>query len=87
MKYVLTPLNEGQEMNCHVKFNGNKRDAVKRATGIAAGLQAHLGENSITCRIRRAGRGFEITDENGLSIIATPVGKLLNETTGGEVSL
>jgi ribosomal protein L19 len=82
MKHVITPLNAGQEMNCHVKVVSAKSEAVKRAIGIAANLQAQLEGNSITCRVRRAGRGFEITDTHGPSIIVTPSGQVLDEITG-----
>ena len=87
MKYVLTPLNEGQEMNCHVKVVSAISDAVKKAIGIAAGLQAQLDGNTITCRVRRAGRGWEITDLKGPSVIVTPVGQVLDEFTGKPVKL
>jgi predicted amidohydrolase len=87
MKLVLTPLNEGQEMNCHVKVVSAKSDAVKKAVGIAAALQAHLEGNTITCRVRRAGRGWEITDTHGPSIIVTPSGQVLDEFTGNPAKL
>ncbi len=56
MKHVITPLNEGQEMNCHVKVVSAISEAVKKAFGIAASLQAQLDGNTITCRVRQAGR-------------------------------
>lgn len=87
MKYVITPLNEGQEMNCQVKLDSTLSKSVKKAIGIAAALQAQLDGNSITCRVRKAGRGWEITDENGTSIIVTPVGKVLDESTGKPAKL
>jgi hypothetical protein len=87
MKYVITPLNEGQEMNCQVKVESSISKAVKKAIGIAAGLQAQLDGNSITCRVRRAGRGWEITDTNGPSIIVTPVGQVFDESTGNPAKL
>ena len=87
MKHVITPLNEGQEMNRQVKVESTLSKAVKKAIGIAAGLQAHLDGNSITCRVRRAGRGCEITDMNGPSIIVTPVGQMLDESTGNPAKL
>jgi hypothetical protein len=87
MKHVITPLNGGQEMNCQVKVESTLSKAVKKAIGIAAGLQAQLDGNSITCRVRRAGRGWEITDTNGPSIIVTPIGKMLDETTGKPAKL
>lgn len=82
MKYVVTPLNEGQEMNCRVKVNGTLSQTVKRALGMAANLQAQLDGNVITCRVRRAGRGWEITDRDGVSIIVTPVGQVFDEHSG-----
>jgi len=87
MKHVITPLNEGQEMNCQVKVESTISKAVKKAIGIAAGLQAQLDGNSITCRVRRAGRGWEITDTNGPSIIVTPIGQVLDEFTGNPAKL
>ena len=87
MKHVITPLNGGQEMNCQVKVESTLSKAVKKAIGIAAGLQAQLDGNSITCRVRRAGRGWEITDMNGPSIIVTPVGQVLDESTGNRAKL
>ena len=87
MKHVITPLNEGQEMNCQVKVESSISKAVKKAIGIAAGLQAQLDGNSITCRVRRAGRGWEITDTNGPSIIVTPIGQVLDEFTGNPAKL
>jgi len=87
MKYVVTPLNEGQEMNCHVKVKGTLSQTVKKALGIAANLQAQLDGNDITCRVRRAGRGYEITDTNGVSIIVTPIGLVLDELTGNPAKL
>jgi hypothetical protein len=82
MKYVVSPLNEGQEMNCHVKVEGTLSQTVKKALGIAATLQAQLDGNGITCRVRKAGRGWEITETNGVSLIVTPVGQVLDEVTG-----
>ena len=69
-------------MNCQVKVESTLSKAVKKAIGIAAGLQAQLDGNTITCRVRRAGRGWEITDMNGPSIIVTAVGQVLDESTG-----
>ena len=87
MKLVITPLNRGQEMNCQVKVESTISKAVKKAIGIAAGLQAQLDGNSITCRVRRAGRGWEITDLDGPSFIVTPVGQVLDESTGNPARL
>jgi hypothetical protein len=87
MKHVLTPLNGGQEMNCQVKVESTLSNAVKKAIGIAAGLQAQLDGNAITCRVRKAGRGWEITDTNGPSIIVTAVGQVLDESTGNPIKL
>jgi ribosomal protein L19 len=87
MRYVLTPLNAGQEMNCHVKVVRAKTEAVQKAIGIAAALQAHLEGNTITCRVLREGRGWEITDTPGRSIIVTPSGQVLDEFTGDPVKL
>lgn len=87
LRHVITPLNEGQEMNCHVKVVSAISDAIKKAFGIAASLQAQLDGNTITCRVRRAGRGWEITDLNGPSLIVTPVGQVLDEFTGDPVKL
>lgn len=86
MKYVITPLNEGQEMNCHVKVVSTISDVVKKAIGVAAGLQAQLDGNTITCRVRRAGRGWEITDLNRPSLIVTPAGQVLHGFTGDPVN-
>ena len=36
MKHVITPLNEGQEMNCYVKVVSALSEAIKKALGIAA---------------------------------------------------
>jgi hypothetical protein len=37
-------------MNCRVEVLSTKTEAVQRAIGIAAGLQAQLEGNRITCR-------------------------------------
>lgn len=87
MKHVITPLNQGQEMNCRVKVVSVISEAVKKAIGIAASLQAQLDGNTITCRVRRAGRGWEITDLDGPSFIVTPVGQVLDESTGNPAKL
>jgi hypothetical protein len=86
MKYIITPLNEGQEMNCHVKADGSKSAVIKRAISIAATLQTALAGNNITCRVRHAGRGWEITDEEGPSIIATAAGQMTDELSGTALS-
>ena len=41
-KYVLTPRNEGQEMNCRVKMTGYEAEAHKVALTMAGELQASL---------------------------------------------
>ena len=41
-KYVLTPRNEGQEMNCRVKMTGYEKEARKDASKIAGEIQAAL---------------------------------------------
>jgi predicted amidohydrolase len=87
MKLVLTPLNEGQEMNCHVKVVSTRSEAVQKAIGIAASLHAQLEGNDITCCVRRASRGWEITATNGPSLIVTPDGQVLDELTGNPAKL
>jgi hypothetical protein len=87
MKYIITPLNEGQEMNCHVKADGSKSAVITRAVSIAATLQTALPGNNITCRVRHAGRGWEITDEAGPSIIVTAAGQTTDELSGTAMSL
>jgi len=73
MKYIIEPLNENQEMNCRVKFSGNKAEAFKKAVGIASAMQAVLDGASITCRIRPAYKGQALyADESAEAIIATP---------------
>jgi len=73
-------------MNCHVKADGSRSAVVKRAIGIAASLQAQLQGNNITCRVRHAGRGWEITDEDGPSIIVTSAGQTMDESSGSPLS-
>ena len=68
-------------MNCHIKVLSAKTEAVQRAIGIAAALQAQLEGNTITCRVRRERRSWEITDTRGPSIIVTPSGQVLDEFT------
>lgn len=87
MRFVLTPLNEGGEMNCHVKVLSTKTEAVQRATGIAAALQAQLEGKTITCRVRREGRGWEITETRSPGIIVTPSGQVLDKFTGNPATL
>lgn len=41
-KYVLTPRNEGQEMNCRVKMTGYEKEARKVASKMAGEIQATL---------------------------------------------
>ena len=41
-KYVLTPRNEGQEMNCRVKMTGYEAEARKVANKMAGDIQAAL---------------------------------------------
>jgi hypothetical protein len=86
MKYIITPLNRGQEMNCHVKADGSKSAVIKRAIGIAATMQTALPGNNITCRVRHAGRGWEITDEEGPSVVVTPAGETIGELSGAALS-
>ena len=74
-------------MNCHVKYTGTKEEVLKRAVIMTASLQAQLEGNAITCRVRNAGRGWEITDENGPSIIAMPTGQTVEEVSGSLIKL
>lgn len=87
MRYIIEPLNERQEMNCHVKFAGKKSGVIDKAINIASALQGHLTGNDITCRIRKAARhgSFLIADESGQSIIVTPDGRVLDEATGNSI--
>jgi hypothetical protein len=87
MNYILEPMNENHEMACMVKFSGNRSDAVKKATGIAATLQAQLDGASITCRVRKAAACKSHYTEEAGGLIVTPAGQVLDEATGNPVKL
>jgi hypothetical protein len=70
-----------------VKADGSKSAVITRAVSIAATLQTALPGNNITCRVRHAGRGWEITDEAGPSIIVTAAGQTTDELSGTAMSL
>jgi len=81
MKYILEPLNEGQEMNCMVPFEGTHRAMLSRAYDIAKALDAALGCD-ITVRSRRRSKlKFSYGDEmTGIRVY--PDGTVWNEQTG-----
>ena len=83
MKYIIEPLNENGEMNCVLRFSGDKSAAVKKATGIAAALQSQLDGASITCRVRSSQQNLE--DSGG--IVVTPAGQALDAESGNAVKL
>ena len=53
MKYILTPRNEGQEINCRISFNGTKAQAIQAALKMATNLQnALLNKADISVHIQ-----------------------------------
>jgi hypothetical protein len=80
MKYILEPLNEGQDMNCRVLIKGSKAVALARAETLAQALQTQLLGCSITVRVSRdiPNLNYHTSEKESAEIIVTPDGKRVN---------
>ena len=79
MKYILTPKNEGQEMNCKIEVSCSKSEAMKVASVMAANLTtALLLQCEIAVHIETVSEGLR-GDEG---ILACHDGRFMDCKTG-----
>lgn len=84
MKYILTPKNESQCMNCFEVVEGDKAAALKKAREMAAGLQAQLPQCSITVAIQTEKENEERGAEENRYFV-NPEGEIFDTEIGDEV--
>jgi hypothetical protein len=61
----LTPQNEGQDMNCQIRFSGTDAAAIKKAQQIARALQEVLDGADIRCEIEPLVGEIKWAEANG----------------------
>ena len=79
MKYILTPKNEGHELNCLVTVKCSKREAMKVASAMAGNLTAAmLLQCEIAVHIQTVSEGLRGIE----GILARHDGTFINSKTG-----
>jgi hypothetical protein len=79
VKYILTPKNEGHELNCQVTVRCSKREALKVASAMAANLTtALLLQCEIAVHIQTVSEGLRGNE----GILACHDGRFIDCKTG-----
>jgi len=79
VKYLLTPKNEGEDMNCLLRISCSKREAMQVARAMAANLHATLFlQCEISVHLQTVSEGLRGVE----GIMARPDGTFIDCKTG-----